>query len=201
VGDTGGQRAIKSREPETQQPEQQSGGASEPSGRYRDVGQPVSSSRWFDEPGWGSDRRGTVGRPGEELADSASIDGNERIGQRVSDSAGAGRESGAEGFSEGMADSEREGSQGDRSAVPQRRNFFEPCDADRGIFAPGPGSDWQTIPETLWPAIEPGFRVLVDGVAMVLDASRGDALRCGGNGVVPLQGAVAFVELMRQLTR
>lgn len=67
------------------------------------------------------------------------------------------------------------------------------------VFAPGPGADWASIPEHLWPAIEPGFRVLVDGVELVLDQSRTDQLRCGGNGVVALAAAVAFVELMRRI--
>lgn len=71
------------------------------------------------------------------------------------------------------------------------------------IFAPGP-SDYDRWRRTLAhsphlaPAIEPGFCVLVDGVAYVLDASRTDQLRCGGNGVVPIQATVAFVWLVRR---
>lgn len=67
------------------------------------------------------------------------------------------------------------------------------------LFAPGPQADWRSIPEMLYPAIEPGFRVLVDGQPVVLDASRADQLRCAGNGCVALQASVAFVELMRRV--
>lgn len=48
-------------------------------------------------------------------------------------------------------------------------------------------------------AAQPGFRVLVDGTEMVLDKSRADQLRCGGNGCVPLVAAVAFVELFQRV--
>lgn len=65
------------------------------------------------------------------------------------------------------------------------------------LFAPGPAADWGQIPQMLYPATEPGFRVLVDGLALVVDESRADQLRCGGNGVVATAAAVAFVELMR----
>lgn len=43
-----------------------------------------------------------------------------------------------------------------------------------------------------------GFRVLVDGLALVVDQSRADQLRCTGNGVVPCQAAAAFIELARR---
>lgn len=70
------------------------------------------------------------------------------------------------------------------------------------IFAPGPRSDqWPAIiadTPNLAPAIEPGFCVLVDGLAYVVDQSRADQLRCSGNGVVALQAAVAFAELLRR---
>lgn len=70
------------------------------------------------------------------------------------------------------------------------------------LFAPGPGdSRWPEIiarHPNLAPAIEPGLRVLADGVAYVVDESRADQLRCGGNGVVALQAAVAVVELGRR---
>jgi DNA (cytosine-5)-methyltransferase 1 len=51
----------------------------------------------------------------------------------------------------------------------------------------------------LSPAIEPGFRLLVDGLALVVDQSRADQLRCAGNGVVATQAATAFVVLARRL--
>lgn len=72
-------------------------------------------------------------------------------------------------------------------------------DCGVGLFAPGPGVDWRGIPESIWPAIESGVRVLADGLALVVDASRADQLRCAGNGVVAIQGAAAFVELVREI--
>jgi DNA (cytosine-5)-methyltransferase 1 len=71
------------------------------------------------------------------------------------------------------------------------------------LFAPGPKSDlWPDILATmshLAPATEPGVRVLVDGVACVVDESRADALRCAGNGVLALQAAAAFRYLAQRL--
>lgn len=60
---------------------------------------------------------------------------------------------------------------------------------------------WPDIADAphLTPAIEPGVRVLADGLAYVVDESRVDQLRAGGNGVVPLQAAVAFRILGRRL--
>lgn len=73
------------------------------------------------------------------------------------------------------------------------------------LFAPGPCDfdGWDRVVEDgsfdfRAPSIKPGVRVLVDGTALVVDASRADQLRCGGNGCVPLQAAVAFVELFRE---
>lgn len=72
----------------------------------------------------------------------------------------------------------------------------------RSLFAPGPNADWQQIPEWLWPATQPGFRVLADGLAGVVDENRTDQLRCVGNGVVPLAAAVAAsVLLSRAINR
>lgn len=74
--------------------------------------------------------------------------------------------------------------------------------ADSPIFAPHPGDrEWRRIlaeSTHLAPAIEPGFRCVVDGLALVVDEARADQLRCVGNGVVALQAAVAFVELLRR---
>jgi hypothetical protein len=50
----------------------------------------------------------------------------------------------------------------------------------------------------LAPAIEPGFCLLADGLALVVDEARADQLRCSGNGVVALQSAAAFVVLARR---
>jgi DNA (cytosine-5)-methyltransferase 1 len=74
------------------------------------------------------------------------------------------------------------------------------------VFPPGPNDadTWSAILEQrphLAPAVEPGFRVLADGVARVVDASRADQLRCVGNGVVALQAATAARLLLRRMTK
>lgn len=70
------------------------------------------------------------------------------------------------------------------------------------LFAPGPEhAVWRTVLEHapwLSPAVESGFRCLVDGTSVVVDESRTDQLRALGNGVVPLQSAVAFTLLVRK---
>ena len=74
----------------------------------------------------------------------------------------------------------------------------------RGIplFAPGPlDPRWTAIVANrpdLAPAVEPGVRMLADGMAYLVDESRAHQLRQVGNGVVPLQAAAAFVELLRR---
>lgn len=70
------------------------------------------------------------------------------------------------------------------------------------IFALGPSDPaWAGIlarrPD-LAPAVEPGVRLLVDGMAGVLDESRSHQLRQVGNGVVPLCAATALVQLVRR---
>lgn len=71
------------------------------------------------------------------------------------------------------------------------------------VFAPGPDSpEWRDIScrlPHLTPATESGLRMLADGLAVVVDESRGDQLRCVGNGVVPLQAATAFIELFQRV--
>ena len=71
------------------------------------------------------------------------------------------------------------------------------------LFAPGPKSElWRDIITAmphLAPALEPNVRMLVDGVAYVVDATRADALRCAGNGVVALQAAAAFSHLAERV--
>ena len=67
------------------------------------------------------------------------------------------------------------------------------------LFAPGPADPrWAGIigrAPWLAPATEPGVRMLVDGMALLVDESRAHQLRQVGNGVCPLQAAVAFVTL------
>ena len=73
------------------------------------------------------------------------------------------------------------------------------------LFAPGPGDfdGWRRVVadgsfDFRAPAVKPGVRVLADGMALVVDSSRADHLRCGGNGVVALQAAAAFVGLAKR---
>jgi len=69
------------------------------------------------------------------------------------------------------------------------------------LFAPGPAADWTAICAEfpfLAPEVKPGFRVLVDGLAVVVDESRADQLRAIGNGVVPAQAAIAFILLAQR---
>ena len=87
-----------------------------------------------------------------------------------------------------------------------------------GLFAPGPRDPiWNDIINASrignwsrdvaddpaascpWaPSIEPGVRVLADGLALVVDESRNQQLRQVGNGVVPLQASVALVTLVKR---
>lgn len=106
-----------------------------------------------------------------------------------------------------MGDAERARPQGPGSRFEERRRVSGASSADGRndalpLFAPGPlDPRWARIiayrPD-LAPAIEPGLRVLVDGLAYVVDESRADQLRAGGNGVVPAQAACALVELARR---
>ena len=102
--------------------------------------------------------------------------------------------------SEPLPDAQRigrpQGAEDVRSGKPE---LAGPRGKDISFFAPGPhgwGPLWET---SLAPAIEPGVCVLVDGVALVVDASRTDQLRVSGNGVVALEAAVATVILGRRL--
>lgn len=142
------------------------------------------------------------------LADAARIDGNEwqRFGQRKS--AGARRQSRTErsGVAMGGANKQREQQSDDEVGAESReRSRNGACRAGReslDLFAPGPIDDrWPRIiadrPD-LAPAVEPGVRMLANGLAYVVDESRNHQLRQVGNGVVPLQAAVAIVTLARR---
>lgn len=98
--------------------------------------------------------------------------------------------------------SEQGGGSNHESLQPtERPDPISVCDA-LGIFAPGPdNTDWPGIIDRfphLAPATEPGVRGLVDGNPLVVDESRSHQLRAIGNGVVPLQAAVALVTLVRR---
>lgn len=68
------------------------------------------------------------------------------------------------------------------------------------LFPPGRSdrAEWERIRRLrpdLWPAVEPGVRLLVDGPAAMVDQYRGEQLRCIGNAVVPLEAALALTTL------
>lgn len=156
--------------------------------------------------GW---RRETNGGPGVPVA---VLDDAQRLqlsGQRIhagSRPAGRGAPD-ADGPGAAVADSgqprlahaEQPGEPGEpqaygRRAAPELRGT--------PLFAPGPlDPRWAGIvahrPD-LAPAVEPGVRMLADGMAYLVDESRAHQLRQVGNGVVPLQAAVALVELVRR---
>ena len=93
----------------------------------------------------------------------------------------------------------------DREPPKPLRAGWQATDVASRPFPPGPADHdaWRDILGVyphLTPAVESGFRVFVDGSPVVLDESRADQLRCCGNGVVPLQAAVAFTELLRRVT-
>lgn len=87
---------------------------------------------------------------------------------------------------EGMADTCRTGSQGQRQTRPHWPTF-----------PPGPSDTdgWARVlaerPD-LAPSLEPSFRDGPDGPASWMGRSRADQLRCLGNGVVPAQAELAF---------
>ena len=88
------------------------------------------------------------------------------------------------------------------SAGQAQDRLRRPFDPRTDLFAPGREPDlWRAIVADaphLAPAIEPGFRGVVDGLAYVVDEHRADRLRAIGNGVVPLQAAIAFHALCQQ---
>lgn len=140
---------------------------------------------------------GASARSDEAMADAAHDHGRGRIGGTQT-GAGPGT-SGRRGFAGGdtgvgNAESQRrQGRRNDRS-LPDQRLPFPPGPEDRDA--------WAGIIERsphLAPAVEPGLRVLVDGVALVVDESRADQLRGTGNGVVAVTAAVAFSVLAARL--
>lgn len=136
-----------------------------------------------------------------ELANPARQHGGLWLGQR---SIGEARDQGcvramAHAGQPRLPDTEQPGEPGKpesqgRRAVAQLRGT--------PLFAPGPlDPRWAGIVANrpdLAPAVEPGVRMLADGMAYLVDESRAHQLRQVGNGVVPLQAAVALVELVRR---
>ena len=172
--------------------------------RASDVGAPHRRERWFclahatSRNGSELSRTGQRGLPQPDGGVDRALAHAERTRRAQ---AGDRRELNArrqpeQGCGE-LDDANNEGPQG-----CSLRDKGGPFGAAGSLFPPGPADldAWRDIPEYLAPAVEPGLRVLVDGIALVVDESRADQLRCCGNGVVPLQAAVAFTELLRRVT-
>lgn len=148
-------------------------------------------------------------RAGYAMGNAASLHGDQRQRLRFGETAAAWAESRLEGPSPPMADAGstrlqiRDRRREDEETLfPQGRPDAAGVYCALGMFAPGQGDpEWQHIlanfPE-LAPALEPTFCKLVDGLAFGMDDSRAARLKCIGNGVVPLQAAVAFVVLARR---
>lgn len=138
--------------------------------------------------------RGSEGRTGTQPAEPILADGSGDVAdsgsiehQRRGGTGDVRRETGE---AEGTRDQRERGG----VDAPGRSRPFPPGPADLDA--------WRVIlAESPWlaPAIEPGVRVLADGIALVVDASRADQLRCLGNAVVPLQAAAALAELLRRI--
>jgi DNA (cytosine-5)-methyltransferase 1 len=143
----------------------------------------------------GSERRSEVVGAGEIVGNAEHGEARNRIARKQSVAEGqvGRRMRGVSDASGVLADAKR------RNATRGVRVGIESPLA----FAPGPSDGrWPEIlteHRQLAPAIKPGFRVLADGASLVVDDSRADQLRCGGNGCVPLAAAVAFIELIGQV--
>lgn len=121
------------------------------------------------------------------------------------------RRRGSSGGRRELADTRGARLQGGKLRTPRNRDghwpeAHGPAIELRGllpVFAVGPkDTRWADVIEVHphhAPAIEPGFRVLAHGRSLVVDESRADQLRLGGNGVVALCGAAAARELDRRL--
>jgi len=150
--------------------------------RAGDVGAPHRRERWFCLAYATDDHWGRGERRAEE---GTRKDGERRGGSSVGGDAMAN--------AEGSLGRQREQGRGPEGGASTGWTS--------AIFPPGPSDfdAWRGVPPHFAPAIESGLRVLVDELAMVVDESRADQLRCAGNGVVPLCAAVAFTELMRRI--
>lgn len=193
-------------------------------------GQSDGSDGVVGDPQHGTSRNGGTGEQSSQesgerrrlrgpVEPSGVLGDSKRDGRRVNESR-RGQDRGSITGRAGatVADASEPRPQGIGLAEPQRRRVIEPRDRDWPIFAPGPSDPrWReilggsldgrlpTLTDEAYdcraPAIKPGVCLLVDGQSLVVDASRADQLRCGGNGVVALQAAVAFVELVRRIQK
>jgi len=159
--------------------------------RASDVGAPHQRNRWFlvacdatHGTGWlDADRRmaNTGGITASEQRGTWSGRRAKRKGQAV-----AQRSSQNVANANGVGCSSRS-SQAQAGRHPQRRGIFPPRPSDLDA--------WIKVE----PSSQPALRRMADGLAFGLDKSRRDRLRACGNGVVPLQAAVAYAELLERL--
>lgn len=184
-----------------------------------------TSKRWRKDVASAARRRQDADQRGEDVADAASqkrtrlrrrgesecsesgMHGDtamadaERSGPRGERVSRRGSTRGTEAGRAGEAVADTSGARPQELAGEPRDARQEHQAAERGgvgLFAPGPNADWGAIPAHLWPATQPGVRVVVDGRTVVVDESRADQLRCSGNAVVPLCASFAFVHLVRR---
>ena len=142
-----------------------------------------------------TDDNGGSGEPGAEA------------GTREDRERGRGSPGGGGGIrKESVPDAERDVLRNEPGGSSGESGAGEAITGELGFFPPGPGNEqeWARIIKGypgLAPAIEPGLRVVVDGVPVVLDESRADQLRCAGNSVVVAQAYVAFRQLLRWIER
>jgi site-specific DNA-cytosine methylase len=169
--------------------------------RASDVGAPHRRERWFCLA-WLADAAEDHGRGGERGTEEGTralvADADGRSVSEPRGRAGAGDWTGSSG--EGVSDPCVSGpSVGERqeisaSALAGTPSAFPPAPCER--------AEWERVlgewPH-LAPAIESGFRCVVDGTSVVVDESRRSQLCVLGNSVVPLQAAVAVRELLRRI--
>jgi DNA (cytosine-5)-methyltransferase 1 len=121
----------------------------------------------------------------------------------VYDGERAARGDDVDGFRRDVPDSLSAGLEGRQGQRSDDGEELQAAERVCSLFPPGPGDReaWRDILASspwLAPATEPGVRGMVDGLAVVVDESRHDSLRAAGNGVVALQGALAFAVLARR---
>jgi len=107
-----------------------------------------------------------------------------------------------------MQPEQYEGSRSRPSETEGSGAFSELAGCGDSLFPPGPGAitAWRELlvrrpwmrPAISQEEIESPLCHCTDGLANLVVQQRTDALRAAGNGVVALQGAVAFVELVRR---
>ena len=226
AGEPGGQLADAHSEPGDLQ--QRSSGVSEPRGSIRAVAQPDSSRRtpagcgvdvhagsqpeergdrvavtghgrgWQDDEGVSASGRERAGEPVGDVGDTDHCTGIDVCGEsRHEDGERQGESDSGNSSRQGVGDTDQQGPQG-RGEPERERGYKLPA------WPPGPADRdaWAYILERwpeLAPAVEPTLRGVVNGDGDGL--ARSDQLRILGNGVVPLQAAVAFRTLVTQARR